>query len=285
MSNSNGNASSDQNPSARRIYAKELGRLRERSGLSLMQLGTETRYEQSYLHRLEKGERLGSSDVPRVLDRYYDTGDLLADLWELAKREKTQGQYEGFMDAEAEARNMQEFVAGVIPGLLQTERYAASLLSTDMTASLDEVARRVRERMARQARLFGGTNLLEYRGVIHEAALHSALKDPDAWTEQLERLIAAAGMRHITLHVMPFSAGPHIMLGGSLTMLWLNSGRNIGYLEGNVSGQLIEDSEEAEQLRLAYDQFRDFALSPEESLALLRTTLEDHQSCSSQPRT
>jgi hypothetical protein len=68
-------------------------------------------------------------------------------------------------------------------------------------------------------------------------------------------------------------------------MLWLNSGRSIAYLEGSQSGQLIEDAEEAEQLRLTYDQFRDFALSPEKSLALLRTTLEDHQSCSSQPTT
>jgi hypothetical protein len=285
MSNSNADASSNRKPSARRIYAKELARLRERTGMSLMQLGTETRYEQSYLHRLEKGERLGSSDVPRVLDKFYDTGDLLADLWELAKLEKKQGRYEGFMDVEAEARNMQEFVAGLIPGLLQTERYAASLLSSNLSVTLDEVTRRVQERMARQARLFGKENLLDYRGMIHESALHSPLKDHDAWTEQLERLIEAAGLRHIALHIVPFSAGPHFMLGGSLTMLWLNSGRSIAYLEGSQSGQLIEDAEEAEQLRLTYDQFRDFALSPEKSLALLRTTLEDHQSCSSQPTT
>lgn len=285
MSDSNSNASGGRGPSARRIYAKELARLRERAGLTLVQLGEETRYEQSYLHRLEKGERLGSSDVPRVLDKFYDTGDLLADLWELAKREKKQGRYEGFMDVEAEARNMQEFVAGVIPGLLQTERYAASLLSTDMSVTLEEVARRVRERMARQNRLFGKANLLDYRVLIDESALHRGLKDREAWTEQLERLVEAAGLRHVTLHVVPFGAGPHFMLGGSLTMLWLPSGRNIAYMETGVNGEVIEDAEDVERLRLFYDQFRDFALPADESLALLRSALEDHTSCSSQPRT
>lgn len=285
MSDSDSNAAGGQGPSARRIYAKELAKLRERAGLTLVQLGEQTRYEQSYLHRLERGERLGSSDVPKVLDKFYGTGDLLADLWKLAKREKKQGRYEGFMDVEAEARNMQQFVAGLIPGLLQTERYAASLLSSDLSASLAEVNRRVQERMARQARLFGKKNLLDYRGLIHESALRSGLKDHDAWTEQLERLIEAAGLRHVSLHVVPFSAGPHFMFGGSLSMLWLPSGRNIAYVEGSLSGDVIEDAEEAEQLRLTYDQFRDLALTPEGSLDLLRTVLEEHTSCSSLPRT
>ncbi|BBA98025.1 putative DNA-binding protein [Actinacidiphila reveromycinica] len=285
MSNSNGDASSDQRPSARRIYAKELARQREKTGLSLIQLGAETKYEQSYLHRLEKGERLGSSDVPRVLDKFYGTGDLLADLWELAKLEKKQGRYEGFMDVETEAGGMQEFVAGVIPGLLQTERYAEALFRTRRGLPEHVVAERVRQRMERQARIFGTANLLDYRGLIDEGALRRGIKDPDAWAEQLERLIQAAELPHVTLHVVPFEAGPNDLLGGSLTMLWLPSGRNIAYLEGSINGQLIEDSEEVEHLRLAYDRFRDFALTPEHSLAMIRTALEDHASCSLLPRT
>ncbi|SEG30177.1 Helix-turn-helix domain-containing protein [Actinacidiphila yanglinensis] len=284
MGDSNSNASGECGTSARRIYAKELARLRERAGLSLVQLGEQTRYEQSYLHRLEKGDRLGSSDVPRVLDRFYGTGDLLWDLWQLAKKEKRQGRYEGFMDAEAEAGSMQQFVGGVIPGLLQTERYAASLMSSNLSTSVEEMNRRVRERMARQARLFGKANLLDYRVLVDESAIRRRLADPEAWTEQLERIVQAAELRHVVLHVVPFGAGPHALLGGSLTLLWLPSGRNIAYLEGSVTGQLIEDSEEAEHLRLAYDRLRDFAMTPEDSLALIRTALEDHV-CSSLPRT
>jgi|GEM_PF-4885396 len=91
-------------------------------------------------------------------------------------------------------------------------------------------------------------------------------------------------MPHVTVHIVGFSAGPHTMLGGSLTLLWLPSGRNIAYLEGSVSGQLIEESEEVETLRLTYDRLRDFAMPPEGSLAMLRSVLEDHTSCSSQPQ-
>jgi transcriptional regulator with XRE-family HTH domain len=278
MGDSNSNAGVGSGPSARRIYAKELAKLRERAGLTLVQLGEQTRYEQSYLHRLETGERLGSADVARVLDEFYDTDELLQDLWRLAKEEKRQGRYEGFMDVEAEAKSMQQFVAGVIPGLLQTERYAGALLRCDMWATSEEVARRVRQRMDRQARLFGETNLLAYRGLIDESALWRRTKDAEAWPEQLERLIHAAQLPHISLHVVPFRAGPSDLLGGSLSLLWLPSGRNVAYLEGSVNGQVEEDSEEVDQLRLAYDRLRDLALPAEESLAMIRTALEDHTS-------
>ncbi|WP_051951083.1 helix-turn-helix domain-containing protein [Actinacidiphila yeochonensis] len=283
-SNSNSTMDDGESVSARKVYHSELARQRERSGLSLGELNSRTKYDPSYLFRLENGERLGSIDAARVLDRYYDTGNLIVGLWKLAKREGAKSRYEGFMEVEAEAGSMQQFVAGVIPGLLQTERYAQVQLGSSWGATEEQCAEWVRERMARQERILGTANLLTYRVLIDESALRRRLPDDDAWTEQLERLIHAAQLPHVTVHLVDFASGPHPMLGGSLTLLWLPSGRNIAYLEGSVSGQLIEESEEVETLRLAYDQLRDFALSPERTLAVLRSVLEDHTSCSSQPQ-
>ena len=61
----------------------------------------------------------------------------------------------------------------------------------------------------------------------------------------------------------------------SVQLLWLPSGRTVAYIEGSWSGQLVQETEDVDRLRFAYDLLRDSALSTADSLALLRTTLED----------
>jgi len=274
--------SDDGELSARAVLQSELMRQREKAGWTFAELGERCRYDGSYLHRLEKGVRLGSLDAIGVLDRVYGTGEHLSNLWRLAKREVQANRYQGFMDLAAEATSMQQFSAGAIPGLLQTERYAEAQLRTDDPDTDELLAEQVRARLDRQAGLFEAAKPLRYRVLLDEAVIRRPTLDPEVWTEQLERLIFAAGMPNISLHVVLFRAGLHNLLGGSLTLLWLPSGRNVAYVESSWSGQLIEETEEVEQLRLSYDRLRDSALPPDESLELLRTVLEDHTSCSPQ---
>jgi transcriptional regulator with XRE-family HTH domain len=269
-------------PSARRLYYTELTRQRERAGWTLAELATRCTYDPSYLQRLEKGDRLGSGEAASALDRVYGTGTLLFELWELAKREAKAKRYQGFMSLEKEARSMQQFSISTVPGLLQTERYAETQLRTDDPDSEELLAEQLFTRMNRQARLFEAAKPLRYRALLDESVIRRPTHEPEVWREQLERLVQAAQLPHVTLQVVPFRAGLHNLLGGSITLLWLANGRNVAYAEGSVDGQLIEESEEVETLRLSYDRLRDSALSPGESLELLRTVLEDHTSCSPQ---
>ncbi|MEU6853640.1 helix-turn-helix transcriptional regulator [Actinacidiphila alni] len=276
-----GNGGNSSEISARDVFRDELTRQRERAGWTLAEVAERSRYDGSYLQRLEKGDRIGSIDAIGVLDRIYGTGDLLKGLWRLAKREVKSNRYQGFMDLEAEAGSMQQFSVSAVPGLLQTEAYATAQLGTDDPESDDLLAEHVEARMRRQGRLFDAAKPLRYRALLDESVIRRPTLDPAVWTEQLERLIFSAGLPHISLHVVPFSAGLHNLLGGSLTLLWLPSGRNVAYVESSLNGQLIEETEEVESLRLSYDRLRDSALSPGETRALLQTALEDHKSCSS----
>uniref|UniRef100_UPI003EBFBB5A helix-turn-helix domain-containing protein n=1 Tax=Actinacidiphila sp. bgisy145 TaxID=3413792 RepID=UPI003EBFBB5A len=104
--------------SARALYAHHLAFLREKAGLSLQGLADQCHYEQSYLHRLETGGRLGTLTVAQALDRYYATGTLLATLWRLAKREAKHAA-NGLTALEAAATTIQEYALTTIPTLLQ----------------------------------------------------------------------------------------------------------------------------------------------------------------------
>jgi transcriptional regulator with XRE-family HTH domain len=275
-----GNGDDNKEVSAREVFRDELTRQRERAGWTLAELAERSRYDSSYLQRLEKGDRIGSLDAIGVLDRIYRTGDLLKGLWRLAKREVKSNRYQGFMDLEAEAGSMQQFSVSAVPGLLQTESYATAQLRTDEPETEELLAEQVANRMNRQSRLFEASKPLRYRALLDESVIRRPTQDPAVWAEQLERLIFSSSLPHVSLQVVPFRAGLHNLLGGSLTLLWLPSGRNVAYVESSLNGQLIEETEEVENLRLSYDRLRDSALSPGETLALLQTALEDHTSCS-----
>jgi transcriptional regulator with XRE-family HTH domain len=260
------------------VFHAELARQRELAGWSLAELAGRTKYDGSYLYRLESGDRLGSIDAAGILDRVYETGELLARLWRLAKREAGQSRYPAFVDLETEATGIQEFSGSTVPGLLQTSGYAEELLRTDAPDSESLVAEQVVARMNRQSCLTG-PKAVNYRALLDESVIRRPARDPDVWTEQLERLIAVTQQPNVTVQVVPFHVGLHNLLTSPLQLLWLPSGRTVAYVESVWSGHLVEDTDDVEHFRLAYDRLRDSALSASESLGLLRTALEEHTSC------
>lgn len=273
----NGNhENGDVGLSARAVFHAEVKRQRELSGWSLTELSERARYDASYLQRLEKGDRLGTVEAARILDGVYGTGEHITNLWRLAKKEAGHSRYQGFMDLSSKATSMQQFSVSTVPGLLQTMRYAEAQFRTSGLADEDLLAEQLALRMGRQERL-SGAKALNYRVLLDESAIRRATSDPEVWAEQLEKLVEAAGQPNISLHIVPFAVGLHGLLGGSLTLMWLPSGRTVAYVESSRGGLIFDEIEEVEQFRLSYDQLRDAALSRPESVELLRTLLEDHR--------
>ncbi|MEU5546714.1 helix-turn-helix transcriptional regulator [Streptomyces sioyaensis] len=260
--------------SARWVLACELRRLRESSGRSLAQLADEANYDRTYLHRLETGERLSKLPVMKVLDRTYGTGELLVNLWGLARLDDFKDKYRSFMQLEAKAMILHAYVA-TIPGLLQNEDFArVSLSSAPTPISSDELEKNVAARMGRQEVLHRDPPLT-VRIILDESALRRPAPDAKVWYDQLTRIVDAADNPHVTIQVLPFSAGLHGLMEGSLSLLWMADGSAVAYLEGNKSGDLIEEPEEVAQYRLAYDRLRDAALTPHDSAVFMRQLAED----------
>ncbi|BBA98823.1 putative DNA-binding protein [Actinacidiphila reveromycinica] len=270
--------------SARVVYAEELARQRRMHGWSLVELADRCNYEQSYLHRLETGGRLGTLEAAQALDKVYGTGKHLANLWRLAKEESKRSRYGNFAGVEANATKIQEFNGSAVPGLLQTKAYADATLRTAGSLTAEQVTEGVVARMNRQL-VLAGSKPVHYRALLDETVLQRVPLEPGVWAEQLEHLIEAAQRPNISLQIVPFRVGMHALPNTVLKLLWLPSGQNVAYVENSWSGQLVEEIEDVEQLALFYDQLRDSALSPSESLELLRAKLEEHPSCPVPPQT
>ncbi|MFJ2869832.1 helix-turn-helix transcriptional regulator [Streptomyces sp. NPDC087298] len=256
-------------------------RLREESGLSLQQLQDETTYDRAYLHKVETGARFGSPELMAALDRVYGTRTQLQQLWKLANDEAFGDRYAKFMQLEREASVQYTYSCSVIPGLLQTEGYATELLTQGRRggAELDED---VAARMSRQD-ILRGVDAPHFRALIDEAVFRRAADDPKVWTEQLESLVEWMAQPNVALQIVPFSAGLHSLMGGSLTILWLPDGRSVAYAESGHSGDLVEEPGRVEEMRLSYDLLRDKALSPEQSREFIENLIKEHKACTSAP--
>ncbi|MFE1785223.1 helix-turn-helix domain-containing protein [Streptomyces sp. NPDC059506] len=264
----------DEN-SARAALAGTLRYLRERAGKSLGQLAEDTRYDKSYLYRLEAGERLSKSPVMEDLDAYYGSDGLLVRLWKLARMEMYKDKYKAFMRYEASATIMHKYMLA-IPGLLQTEAYARAILSAPPTLrNEDELEEKVMVRMGRQELLHRDPPP-SIRVILDESALRRPTAVPSTWTEQLAHLVDSAARQTVTIQVLPFSAGLHDLVGGSLSLLWQPDGSCVVYMEGNAFGELIEEPAEVGRFRLSYDRVRDLALPPSESVAFIERLLEEY---------
>jgi transcriptional regulator with XRE-family HTH domain len=260
--------------SARQILASELARLREESGLSLADLAARTTYDRVYLHKLERGERIGSPDVMTALDTVYGVKNHLCVVWEVAQEGVVLDKYRQYMQLEREAAVKYEYNSMFIPGLLQTEGYARALFATARPTKA-ELEARVAQRMERQD-LIRRTEGLHYRTILDEAVLRRAPEDMTAWQGQLRALLAASEQSNIVLQVLPFSAGLQGLSGGSTTLLWLPEGTTVAYVEGSTFGRLYESPKIVDHIKLSFDLMRDSALSVSESRDLISRLLEEH---------
>ncbi|CAM5632285.1 hypothetical protein SMICM304S_04139 [Streptomyces microflavus] len=84
--------------------------------------------------------------------------------------------------------------------------------------------------------------------MLDEAVFHRVASQPAVWLEQLEALLEWQKRPNVTLQLLPFSAGLHDLMGGSLTVLWLANGKAVAYLEGSKSGELVEDEDASQEL-------------------------------------
>ncbi|MFD9236851.1 helix-turn-helix domain-containing protein [[Kitasatospora] papulosa] len=262
--------------SGRAALGRALRYLRERSGKSLGELAADTRYDKSYLYRLEAGQRLSKLAVMEDLDRHYGSGGLLVQLWKVARREVFKDKYKEFMRLESQARIMWMYQLAV-PGLFQTEDYAREVLSAAQTTETngDLVEEQVAARMSRQE-ILHRTPAPQIRVILDEVALRRPTADPKAWTDQLTHLLDVARLPSVVVQVLPFRAGVHGLMGSHLWLMWEPNGSPVAYVEGNGFGELIDDADKITDYRLSYDRVRDLALSPSDSLAFVQVVSKEH---------
>lgn len=274
----------DPSESMAALFGSRVRRLRTAAGLTQAELGEKTHVVSTRITQVERASGARPTlELARALDAALGADDLLVDLWAYVYREGFPDWSRAFMAHSERAVAVAQYVAHVVPGLLQTEEYARALLSVGRTLRSDaQLEERLTARMGRQARL-RSSDRPDLWVVLDEAVLQRPIGGRPVMRRQLTRLLEAAAEPHITVQVLPFDQGEHDVMGGSLTLLTLPEGAEVAYTEGAHYGQLIEDPAEVRSFAVTYDRLRAAALPPLMSLGMIRSVMEGNHRGASVP--
>ena len=206
----------------RMILGRRLQDLRLGAGASLEDAAKALRVKTLTIRRLEKAEvALRPVYVEKLLETYGAERQVIQEFVELAERANEPGWWHSYRDAvpswftayvslETSAKTLRTYEPQYVTGLLQTHDYAHAVLRGGLpNGSEEEVARRVELRLRRQS-LLEKTEAPTLWVVMEEAVLHRAVGSSEVMREQIERLLDMSELPHVSIDIVPFTAGAHV---------------------------------------------------------------------------
>ena len=261
----------------RMLLGAQLRRLREAAGISAEKAGYEIRASRSKISRMETG-RVGFKlrDLEDLLTLYGVADEAQrARVTALAGRSRepewwTQYHdilpdwFETYLGLESAATAIRSFETQFVPGLFQTEDYARAVTRLGhQTASETEVERRVGLRLKRQD-LLARASQPRIWAIMDEAVLRRPIGGTAVMRAQLQRLVDVAGMRRVTVQVVPFARGGHAGASGSFSILRFEERDlpDVVYMEQLTSAVYLDQRQDVEHYLEVVDQLSGEALAP-----------------------
>jgi hypothetical protein len=267
---------------------QQLRELREEARLTLKGIAEYIQRDPSTVSRLESG--LLPARVPEVL-AYLDlcgiddpqrrdslkrlSQDVFQKGWWDGYAGDVAGTLVDYVWLESRARCILSFQAVVLPGLLQTRRYAETLMRADDPMAPDErIARWVELRMERQQTLTRDSPL-DMNAVLDEAVLRRSVGGREVMRDQIAHLIHTTAQGNVRIQILPAETGAHASPSGTFQILQMDDPYpDVGYVETAAGGVCVEGPGVG-QLAERYHRLRGAALAPQETLAFLSAVVKD----------
>ncbi|WNV91485.1 helix-turn-helix transcriptional regulator [Umezawaea sp. Da 62-37] len=201
----------------RRLRA-ELRRARDQAGLTQRDVADALEWSPSKIIRIEAGAvSISVTDLKALLDHYkVSDKDKVERLLAMSRASKQRSwwdkykqhlnpDFSQFLGLEASASEVRQFQIQVIPGLLQTAKYAQAVFASYETDPRISQSR-IEVRMERQ-KLLTQKNGPQFHFVLDESTLHRRIGDSAVMREQLLHLKEVSKLPHVDIRVLPFDAG------------------------------------------------------------------------------
>lgn len=273
-----------------RALGTRLRHFRDQADLTLAEVAPRIRASVSKLSRLERGENKPSERDVRDLVAIYGIRDpeelrtvdvllqrvLLGPSAEYA--DITPGWFRRLIDMEQEARHIEYWEGVVVPGPLQTERYARSIIEAGLPGASAEIVNRSVELRGLRGKLVQGRSVL---AMLDESVLRRNIGGPEVMVEQLEWLHElASGDSAVQVRILPFSTP---LTPPPFSFTWLTFGlagpADVMYVEHPSTGATyLSKDEDVARLRHILVDLRNHVAEFRESLALIDRAIAKHRS-------
>ncbi|SDD88409.1 helix-turn-helix domain-containing protein [Actinokineospora iranica] len=291
---------SDEGTTGSTLPRRQLGRflrgLRNEARMGVRTAAVELEWSETKMWRIENGlTSLRGLDVQAMCALYGAPAETTEALMALARETKAKGWWVSYGDVLPEGFDLYigleeaaEYLCGywseLVPGLLQTERYARILIQTD-NPGVDpaEIERRVQVRMARQTLLFRRFRPLVLHIALNEAVLRRPVGGPEVMAEQLRRLVELGQLPNVSVRVVPYAAGFHYgVLAGPFVKLDFPTNGNgqplepsIIYIDNFAGALFLEKPHEIRRYATAFTNIWDSVLDETESMNCIATVARE----------
>lgn len=272
-----------QDPSIQRKRLRtELRKARESAGMRQGDVAKAMDWSPSKLIRIEGGQvSISTNDLRALLDHYkIKDSRRTTSLLELAKTSRGTSFYDqynsvlkpGFRDYlayEGAASGIRQYDPVLVPGLLQTEEYARTILDFAFGLDEDDIENAWAVRQHRQEAIHEREDPPEMSFVLDEAALRRRVgRDGRTMVRQLERLKDYAGQPNVTARVLPFAAGAHPGMAGNFILLEFDEADldDLVHLESVDDITIRDNPELIARFVERFEKLEALSLSPEDSV-------------------
>lgn len=267
----------------RRQLGAMLKQLRRESDKTIKDSAAWLGMGESNMSKIEGAKQQIKVQTVRALCQFYDVDASKADYlvklanesnergWWTAYRDTVPDWFRQFVGLEADALDLWNYEAELVPGLLQTSNYVRAITKAARPdASEDDLEQYVELRRERQERI-DGNHPPRLHFFISEAVIRRPLVDRDAWREQIEHLVESSKLDHIDLRIVPFSAGPHSGMLGSFVMMQFpeEEAPAFVYIEHERGAVYQEDPGDTDRYTVIVAELEGVSLSPEDSREML----------------
>lgn len=269
----------------RRRLRMELRQARLEAGLTQEVVADEMDWSLSKIIRIETGAvGVSTNDLVALLKLYKikDTRRVneLVTRGRAARKQTWWSKYRTVLPAtffqyieyETSASIIRSYETIGIPGLLQTEDYATSMVQQHrLGLNARRVKTLVEVRMRRQELLLRQPNPPLLFFIFDEAVIHRLLGAEDLRIDQVEKLAETANLPHVTIEIVPFSAGLHRGMSDNFNILeFPGSTEDVIYFESVREAIFSHDAtEEITFYRELFEDLRRISLGPQGTIDYL----------------
>lgn len=264
----------------RRRLSAELRRRRVQAGMTLNDVAEELEWSPAKLGHIETGIRKWPSvmEISALLKLYGVTGGQREAILTLVRESRLRPwwtDYEGVLSSayvgnEAGAVAVRTYAGILVPDLLQVPDYTATV-ARSLGHGDHGAERMVAAHIKRQEILHSGS-LGRYHAVVEEDALQRVAADLPLLRAQAGRIVElATESEHVTVQLLPTSAGPHAGVAGPFSILEFEGDEaDLAYVEATQGGAIVESEEGVRSCRRIWDELTRIAASPQATVGILR---------------
>lgn len=269
-----GGPDAEEERPATQLMAEIARILRLEKGLTQEAVGRLTNYTGSAISAMETGAQPVSD---KMLERLEGAIGDNRGIFEAGRKyvlmEKYPVRFRGFSQMEASAHMISSYETMVLDGLFQTEAYAHALIAGSYPqVSPAKVHELVDARLARRA-LFDRDPTAMIELIVEESVLRRPFGSWDIMRQQLHSLADDAQRHNVTVQVLPLDRGLKGAYAGDrgpMKLVETKDHEHVVYMEIEDESILISNPAKVSRLIQRYAKIRAQALSPDESLGLIK---------------